>query len=61
MQPNNQKEHQMLVVAHMIENAIFVTILGLAAIVGLGNIFWGFQVKESMFATSLQQLKNLNF
>ena len=29
MQPNNQKEHQMLVVAHVFGNAIFVTILGI--------------------------------
>ena len=41
-----------MLVAHVIGNVVFVTILGLAAIVRLGNIFWGFQVKEFMFATS---------
>ena len=44
MQPNEPKEasHQRLVVAYVIGLAIFVTILGLVVMGGLGNIFWGF-------------------
>ena len=59
MQPNSQKEHQMLVVAHVIENEIFVTFLGLEVIPGLGNIFLGILGKGVHVCNNLTTTKKI--
>lgn len=49
MQPNKPKVGKILMVAHVIGHAIFVFILRLVAITGLGISFWGLWGKELMY------------